>query len=204
MLPTVDGVYSKDDGDITVLGEIVVKLPVDVQLGKLIVFGFIFGKLDDCVIIAAGLNGKAIFSSFFDSRLVSYMSKLYWADNTASDFNSIMMAYKAWESRDHLARTTEKKFFSAYNLQRRQLLEMKELVREIKNSLKFMKLEEPENSPRSKFILDDHLLMDFIIFGAFYPNYFVRLHNTEREKIAHRDLLKNDPLTSVYFKGKDL
>ena len=29
----------KDDGDITVIGEIIAKLPVDVRLGKLIVLG---------------------------------------------------------------------------------------------------------------------------------------------------------------------
>ena len=43
------------------LGEIISKLPVDVQLGKLIVLGHIFGVLEEAVIIAAGyvffLNG---------------------------------------------------------------------------------------------------------------------------------------------------
>ena len=44
----------EDDGDITVLGEIISKLPVDVQLGKLIVLGHIFGVLKEAIIIAAG------------------------------------------------------------------------------------------------------------------------------------------------------
>ena len=38
---TVEGRQSRDDGDLTV--EIVARLPVNVKLGKLIVFGHIFG-----------------------------------------------------------------------------------------------------------------------------------------------------------------
>jgi HrpA-like RNA helicase len=44
----------KDDGDLTVLGEIVSALPVDVRLGKLVIFGFLFGVLEETIIIAAG------------------------------------------------------------------------------------------------------------------------------------------------------
>ena len=33
---TVNGVQTRDDGDLTVLGEIIAKLPIDVKLGKLI------------------------------------------------------------------------------------------------------------------------------------------------------------------------
>ena len=46
LLTTVEGRQSRDDGDLTVLGEIVARLPVDVKLGKLIVFGHIFGVLE--------------------------------------------------------------------------------------------------------------------------------------------------------------
>ena len=63
LLPTVNGVACKDDGDLTVLGEIVAGLPVDVKLGKLIVYGHLFDVLDECVIIAAGLSHKSIFST---------------------------------------------------------------------------------------------------------------------------------------------
>ena len=51
------------------LGEIISKLPVDVQLGKLIVLGHIFGVLEEAVIIAAGyvffLNGCQETSFFW-------------------------------------------------------------------------------------------------------------------------------------------
>merc|ERR1719319_1383788 len=43
---------SYDDGDLTVLGEIIASLPVDVRIGKLIVYGHIFNVLEDAIIIA--------------------------------------------------------------------------------------------------------------------------------------------------------
>ena len=47
LLTTARGVQCKEDGDLTVLGEVVARLPVDVKLGKLVVFGHIFGVLED-------------------------------------------------------------------------------------------------------------------------------------------------------------
>lgn len=55
-----------------------------------------FGITQDCVIIAAGLNGKSIFSTYVDKRLTSYASKLFWADGTLSDCLAILQAYKVY------------------------------------------------------------------------------------------------------------
>ena len=69
LLTTVDGEHCRDDGDITALGEIMASLPCDVKLAKLIVFGHIFGVLDECVIIAAGLTNKSIFATPLEQKL---------------------------------------------------------------------------------------------------------------------------------------
>merc|ERR1719376_630038 len=68
LLPTVRGVVMQDDGDLTVLGEILAALPVDIRYGKLIVFGHLFGVLEECVIIAAGISNKSIFSVPFGEK----------------------------------------------------------------------------------------------------------------------------------------
>ena len=39
LLTTVDGIHVRDDGDLTVMGEIMARLPLDVKLGKLVIFG---------------------------------------------------------------------------------------------------------------------------------------------------------------------
>ena len=54
ILKCIKGEDSTEDGDLTVMGEVIARLPIDVQLGKLIVLGHIFGILDEAIIIAAG------------------------------------------------------------------------------------------------------------------------------------------------------
>ncbi len=61
--------FVNDDGDLTVLGEIVASLPIDVRLGKLIVYGHLLNVLDESVIIAAGIANKSIFTFPFDQKL---------------------------------------------------------------------------------------------------------------------------------------
>lgn len=39
------------DGELTFLGRILAALPVDVKIGKLIVMGYVFGCLKECLII---------------------------------------------------------------------------------------------------------------------------------------------------------
>ena len=51
------------------LGELIAKLPVDVQLGKLIVFGHLFGVLDKAIIIAAGT------SAFTEVKFITKITK---------------------------------------------------------------------------------------------------------------------------------
>ncbi len=89
LLTTVGGVQCKDDGDLTVLGEIVAGLPVDCRLGKvigemftsvfffpmvrhlfiqLIVYGHLFNVLEEAVIIAAGLSNKSIFTTPMEKK----------------------------------------------------------------------------------------------------------------------------------------
>ena len=89
LLTTVGGVQCKDDGDLTVLGEIVAGLPVDCRLGKviremstcaiyfpmvrllffqLIVYGHLFNVLEEAVIIAAGLLNKSIFTTPMEKK----------------------------------------------------------------------------------------------------------------------------------------
>lgn len=51
MLTTTKGQTVPRDGDITYIGEIMARLPIDVKLSKLIALGYCFGVLDECIII---------------------------------------------------------------------------------------------------------------------------------------------------------
>lgn len=51
MLLTTNGRTKERDGDITYIGEIMMRLPLDVKLSKLIALGYCFGVLEECIII---------------------------------------------------------------------------------------------------------------------------------------------------------
>ena len=75
----------EDDGDITALGELIAHLPIDIRLGKLVILGYLFDVLEECIIIAAGLCNKSIFSFPFEKKLKAYANKLVWS-NQARNF----------------------------------------------------------------------------------------------------------------------
>lgn len=51
LLLTTNGQLNHFDGDITLIGRIMANLPVDVRVTKLIVLGYCFSLLDECIII---------------------------------------------------------------------------------------------------------------------------------------------------------
>jgi ATP-dependent RNA helicase TDRD9 len=48
------------DGELTFLGRVLAQLPVNQQLGKLIVLGHVFGCLDECLIIGECEDGHVL------------------------------------------------------------------------------------------------------------------------------------------------
>ena len=49
------------DGVLTYCGKVMESLPVDIRYGKLILLGHAFGKLRECIILAAANSTKSIF-----------------------------------------------------------------------------------------------------------------------------------------------
>lgn len=60
MLTTTKGQVVPRDGDITYIGEVMARLPIDVKLSKLIALGYCFGVLDECIVI--GKSNVSLFS----------------------------------------------------------------------------------------------------------------------------------------------
>uniref|UniRef100_A0A8C4QL78 RNA helicase n=1 Tax=Eptatretus burgeri TaxID=7764 RepID=A0A8C4QL78_EPTBU len=92
-----DGHSYPHDGEITVIGQVLATLPLDLRFGKLIVLGYIFGCLEECLIIAAALSLRSFFLSPFKQRIVGFRSKLAWAGGTSSDCLAIVNTFKKWK-----------------------------------------------------------------------------------------------------------
>lgn len=48
---TRDGEYNDEDGDLTCMGRIMAQLPLDIYVSKLIILGYLFSTLKECVIM---------------------------------------------------------------------------------------------------------------------------------------------------------
>ncbi|KAJ8723946.1 hypothetical protein PYW07_007926 [Mythimna separata] len=203
---TVDDEWSNIDGDLTYLGRVAARLPVNVKLSKLIMLGYIYGCLEEAVIMASAMSVKNPFSSPFRERLNAYNSKLTWADGSTSDCIAFLNVYKVWS---HLrqqqyfraAGQSEAQWARRFYVQARALRELDELARDMRKRLAALGIDPPNGkSPWNKHELA--LLYKIIIAGAFYPQYFVQVSQDEsRERDAVRILGGLDPRNTVYLKN---
>ncbi|XP_026760545.2 probable ATP-dependent RNA helicase spindle-E [Galleria mellonella] len=203
---TFDDQWNSSDGEITYLGRIMAKLPLDVRVSKLIVLGYIFGCLEESVIMAAAMSVKSIFNSPFRERLNAYNSKLTWADGSTSDCIAFLNVYKVW---NHLRQqnyfkqqgNNEVEWARRFYVQVRALRELDDLVRELRVRLSREGIEPLKgNSPWDKHELS--LVLKVLLAGAFYPQYFVQVSQDEvRERDAIRTLGGLDPRNTVYLKN---
>jgi ATP-dependent RNA helicase DHX57 len=85
------------DGDeLTSLGQQLAMIPADLRCGKLMVYGAIFGCLDDCVTIAAILSTKSPFLSPADKRAEAKEAKMRFARGDG-DLLTDLRAYQEWD-----------------------------------------------------------------------------------------------------------
>lgn len=203
---TLDDEWSSVDGELTYLGRVSAKLPVDVKLSKLIMLGYIYGCLEESVVMAAAMSVKNIFSSPFRERLNAYNSKLTWADGSTSDCIAFLNVYKVWahlRQQQHFRAPNQQESVWArrFYVQARALRELDEMVRDLNRRLSTIGIEAPEGkSAWSKNELP--LVYKILVAGAFYPQYFVQVSEDEsRERDAVRTLGGLDPRNTVYLKN---
>lgn len=60
--------------------------------------GHVFNILDECIIMAAGLSSKNIFTSPFQRKLLAYQVKMSWAEGSFSDPITILNAYNVYKA----------------------------------------------------------------------------------------------------------
>ncbi|GAB6026076.1 hypothetical protein CHUAL_012279 [Chamberlinius hualienensis] len=205
IIRNASGMVNLHDGNLTWIGEVLSKLPIAVHLGKLILLGHAFGCLKDCIIIAAGLSQRSIFSRPFSQALKAYESKFAWADHSFSDCLAIYNVFQVWQEKKNTnafaipGSLSEKKWAANNFVQWQRLREMQVLVGELKDRLEAVGVRTPVH-PISELSNTEHkLLLKLILAGAFYPRYFVH-QKLDEQKIA-RELDGHDPLRTVVLSG---
>lgn len=83
--------------DLTPLGRHLAKLPVDITLGKLILFGVRYSCLDPCLVIAASLSSKSPFETPMGREREASSAKQIFVRGE-SDFLTMWTAYLKWRT----------------------------------------------------------------------------------------------------------
>ncbi|XP_072032670.1 putative ATP-dependent RNA helicase DHX57 [Amphiura filiformis] len=127
--------------DLTPLGYHLAGLPVDVRIGKLMLFGAIFRCLDPVLTIAASLSFRSPFVAPFDKRDQADKKRKEFAIGN-SDHLTLLRAYKGWttalqRSQYNGYRYCHENFLSIKTLQ--MIASMKHQFTELLSSIGFIK-----------------------------------------------------------------
>uniref|UniRef100_A0AAY4CCJ2 ATP-dependent RNA helicase TDRD9 n=1 Tax=Denticeps clupeoides TaxID=299321 RepID=A0AAY4CCJ2_9TELE len=182
------------DGDLTFLGRVLSHLPVDLLLGKMVVLGHVFGCLEECLIIAASLSLKSFFAISSLQHVAGYRSKLMFANGYPSDHIAFLNAFKVQPA----CRKRELEWGKENCIQIKRIREVAELFEDLKKRVAQFNMhinnsESPPDQNTQMFILQ------VVIAGAFYPNYF--LQSEIDEELAFKELYGHNPCTTVMVRN---
>ncbi|XP_065603258.1 ATP-dependent RNA helicase TDRD9 [Cyrtonyx montezumae] len=193
------------DGELTFLGRVLVCLPVDLHLGKLIVLGHVFGCLEECLIIAATLSLQNFFIEPFKQTIDGYRSKLFFSGNSKSDCIAIVNAFKAWQicrqNGDLRHPKDELQWGQSNCIHIKRVREVAELVQLLKDRVKpfNMYVNTWPSVMDEEYVYKQRFILQVVMAGAFYPNYFT--FQKCDEEGAVRELGGKDPKTTVLLKN---
>ncbi|XP_029166028.1 probable ATP-dependent RNA helicase spindle-E [Nylanderia fulva] len=197
------------DGKLTDLGRIMAVLPLDIRITKLIMLGHVFGVLRDAIILGSSMTIKDIFNvSQYRATISSYITRRKWAYNSDSDCIATLNIYKAWQNekanRRLTTREAERQWAQRNEVNLKTLFELNALVNEITERLLHFGI--AESIGVNKVIWEDtdrDFVLQVILAGAFYPNYFVK--RIQNSKIYEENITMNlgvlDPMNTVYLRG---
>lgn len=92
--------------NLTPLGQHLATLPVDVRVGKMLLYGSMLGCLDPVLTIAAVLSGRSPFVAPLDKRDEADLAKKLFAEDQ-SDHLTILNAYNGWQEAKQAGRSSE-------------------------------------------------------------------------------------------------
>uniref|UniRef100_A0AAR2L012 ATP-dependent RNA helicase TDRD9 n=1 Tax=Pygocentrus nattereri TaxID=42514 RepID=A0AAR2L012_PYGNA len=178
------------DGVLTFLGYVLAHLPVDLHLGKMIVLGNVFGCLEECLIIAASLSLKSFFAMPSLQQLAGYRSKLAFAQGVPSDCIAFVNAFK-----------DELEWGKENCIQIKRIREVAELFEDLKKRVSQFNMDVTESSSPLDYtsLHKQKFILQVVIAGAFYPNYFIQ--GAIDEELASKDLAGNDPRTTIQVRN---
>ena len=193
---------------LTHLGTHLANFPLDLRVGKMLIYGAIFKCLDPVLTIAASAGNKDIFLKPTGKEMqASEMQKRFLHES--SDLISIHNAYRAWAFQRHSGSTGEA-FARKHFLSVKALSELRKTKKELLQALISMGFS-PKNTPLDSFndgsysdnmninSMNDRLISSVLLSGL-YPNV-CQASIVKSSKGHSRVVYKCREHEAVLFKG---
>lgn len=136
----------KSASELTPLGHHLAALPVNVKIGKMLLFGAIFGYLEPVAIIAAAMTTTSPFAAPLQKLDLAQTAKMSMA-TSCSDHLTVYKAYISWEQVCSEGRQAESQFCQKMFLKHNTLLEIKNVKEDLIKLLKSIGFSEKINKP---------------------------------------------------------
>lgn len=194
----------RHDGDLTFVGRVLASLPLDMKLGKMLLLGYVFGCLEDCIVIAAALSKGSFLATPYRETLKAYKFRLLWAKGSFSDSIALKNAYRAWEKaiNTQMFRKRRDEYLWCKNnfIQPRRIREVHMLVQELTDRLRSFNIRSTDQFYWENDTAENsELILKVVMAGAFYPNYFSTGETDEAD--AMKEIRYLDPWNTVMLNG---
>ncbi|KAK2567406.1 ATP-dependent RNA helicase TDRD9 [Acropora cervicornis] len=197
-----NGTINPWDGELTFIGKVIGQLPIDVHLGKLLVLSYVFGCLEECLVISAALSLRSFFANPYKREFEAYSKKMSWSESSYSDCITVLNAYKEWsmlKRRKGFPRG-EHNWCSENFIQAGRIREVEEVIKELASRLKeFNIISIKPLHHKNSGSAESMRILKIVICGAFYPNYFSSSDLDEAEVM--KIMSGHDPCTTVIVRN---
>ncbi|OQV19582.1 putative ATP-dependent RNA helicase spindle-E [Hypsibius exemplaris] len=191
-----NGQPSYTDGDVTVLGSLLARFPMDIPVAKFLVLCCMFGYAQEGVTVAAGLSVESVLSNenFRSVERCKRLHNLYGRYGSHSDALALLYAYERWatecENCTFATRLDEKRWCEQHLIDLSRMKEFVALRREL-----WHRLTENCHFPdtASKMPFSKEVMIPLLLAGAFHKNILIN-KSTVSDVATGKQLLGYNPL----------
>ncbi|XP_041377574.1 ATP-dependent RNA helicase DHX29-like [Gigantopelta aegis] len=153
------GACEMDDCTLTPLGHHLAALPVNVRIGKMLLFGAIFGCLEQVAVIAAAITDKSPFQVPLNKKDLANTAKQAMAV-ACSDHLTLYRAYDGWKKAKSQGRQAEMKYCHQNFLKRNTLLDIENVKQDLVKLVNSIGFTEMKPKPSRKTAISKSGVLD--------------------------------------------
>lgn len=124
------GACNNNEATLTALGHFLALLPIDVHLGKMLVYGALLGCLEPAAVIAASMTDKSPFVAPIEKRDMADATRARFAlDN--SDHLTLYNAFLSWKAAKKRGFAADRKFCDQNFMRRTSLIDIENISQDL-------------------------------------------------------------------------